>query len=106
MLKDITLGQYFPGNTPVHRLDPRTKLLLVVVYIVALFLCKWFASYGLMAAFLVAVVVLSRIRPKALLKGLKPLLIIIASSCTGKCSFFSGERRDSRPSVSAIGEVV
>ena len=77
MLKDITLGQYFPGNTPVHRLDPRTKLLLVVVYIVALFLCKWFASYGLMAAFLVTAVALSRIRPKALFKGLKPLLIII-----------------------------
>ena len=38
MLKDITLGQYFPGNSFVHRLDPRTKLLLLVVYIVALFL--------------------------------------------------------------------
>ena len=37
MLKDITLGQYFPGNTVVHRLDPRTKLILVVLYIVALF---------------------------------------------------------------------
>ena len=37
MLKDITLGQYFPGNTPIHRMDPRTKLLLTMVYIVALF---------------------------------------------------------------------
>ena len=37
MLKDITLGQFFPGNTIVHRLDPRTKLILVIVYIVALF---------------------------------------------------------------------
>lgn len=77
MLKDITLGQYFPGNTVVHRLDPRTKLLLVVVYIVALFLCKWFVSYALALAFLITAVVLSRIRPKALFKGLKPLLIII-----------------------------
>ena len=41
MLKDITLGQYFPGDTVVHRLDPRTKLLMVIVYIVALFLAKW-----------------------------------------------------------------
>ena len=40
MLKDITLGQYFPGDTVVHRLDPRTKLILVIVYIVALFLAK------------------------------------------------------------------
>ena len=77
MLKDITLGQYFPGSTVVHRLDPRTKLLMVVLYIVALFLAKWCVSYGLMLAFLVTAVVLSRIRPKALFRGLKPLLIII-----------------------------
>ena len=77
MLKDITLGQYFPGSTVVHRLDPRTKLLMVVLYIVALFLAKWWVSYGLMRAFLVTAVVLSRIRPKALFRGLKPLLIII-----------------------------
>ena len=43
-LKDITLGQYFPGNSPVHRLDPRTKILAVVLYITALFLAK---SFGL-----------------------------------------------------------
>ncbi len=77
MLKDITLGQYFPGSTVVHRLDPRTKLLMVVLYIVTLFLAKWWVSYGLMLAFLVTAVVLSRIRPKALFRGLKPLLIII-----------------------------
>ena len=40
MLKDVTLGQYFPGETSVHKLDPRTKLVLVIVYIVALFLAK------------------------------------------------------------------
>ena len=77
MLKDITLGQYFPGSTVVHRLDPRTKLLMGGLYIVALFLAKWWVSYGLMLAFLVTAVVLSRIRPKALFRGLKPLLIII-----------------------------
>lgn len=77
MLKDITLGQYFPGNTVVHRLDPRTKLLLVIVYIVALFLCKWFFSYAVVLIFLITAIALSRIRLKALFKGLKPLLIII-----------------------------
>lgn len=77
MLKDITLGQYFPGDTIVHRLDPRAKLLMVLVYIIALFLCKGPVSYGLALAFLITAVALSRIRPKALLKGLKPLLIII-----------------------------
>ena len=77
MLKDITLGQYFPGDTVIHQLDPRTKLLMVIVYIVALFLCKWFVSYGVALAFLVMVIILSKIRLKALFKGLKPLLIII-----------------------------
>ena len=77
MLKDITLGQYFPGDTVVHRLDPRTKLLMVILYIVALFLCKGFVSYGVALAFLITAVVLSKIHPKALFKGLKPLLIII-----------------------------
>ena len=77
MLKDITLGQYFPGDTLAHRLDPRTKLLMVIVYIVALFLAKWVISYAVMLAFLVTAVALSRIRPRALFKGLKPLLFII-----------------------------
>ena len=77
MLKDITLGQYFPENTIIHRLDPRAKLLIVFVYIVALFLCKWLISYAIALIFLTAAIILSRIRLKALFKGLKPLLIII-----------------------------
>ena len=47
-LKDITLGQYFPGNSLLHRLDPRTKILAVVLYIVALFLAKHFFTYAIM----------------------------------------------------------
>ena len=48
MLKDITLGQFFPADTPVHRLDPRTKLLCVILYIVALFSAKSVLTYGIM----------------------------------------------------------
>lgn len=40
MLKDITIGQYFPGTTPIHKMDPRTKILSVILYIIALFSCK------------------------------------------------------------------
>ena len=68
MLKDVTLGQYFPGQTPIHKLDPRTKLVLVIVYIVALFLAKWFVSYVVVAAFLAMVIAMSRIRLKVVLK--------------------------------------
>ena len=77
MLKDITLGQYFPGKTVVHRLDPRTKLLLLIVYIVALFLAKSYVSYGLVLVFLVTVTLLGRISWKAMTRGLKPMLFFI-----------------------------
>ena len=77
MLKDITLGQYFPGTTVAHRLDPRTKLILVVLYIIALFAAESFLSYGLMALTLCLCVAVSRVPPKSLIKGLKPVLFIL-----------------------------
>ena len=77
MLKDITLGQFFPGNTVVHRLDPRAKLVITLVYIVALFLCKWIVSYAAALLFLATSIILSKIKLKTLFRGLKPLLIII-----------------------------
>lgn len=88
MLKDITLGQYFPGSTIVHRLDPRAKILWLVGYIVALFLAKGWLSYGLMLLTLVCVTALGRIKPRALLKGLKPLLFIVIF--TGVINLFYG----------------
>ena len=77
MLKDITLGQYFPGNSAIHRLDPRTKLIMLVVYIVALFLAKGWVGYALMFVFLVWVVKKSTIPPKSIVKGMKPLVMIL-----------------------------
>ena len=76
-LKDITLGQYFPGNSILHRLDPRTKILLTVIYIVALFLAKQLAGYGILLLVLAAAIAVSRIKLKVILKGLKPILFII-----------------------------
>ena len=80
MLKDITLGQYFPGNTLIHRLDPRTKLLCVVLYIVALFCAKWFVSYGLVAAVLITCIRISRVKLKTMTKGLKTVYIIVGQN--------------------------
>ena len=77
MLKDITLGQYFPGNSVIHRLDPRAKLIVLVVYIVALFLAVNWASYALMVAFLVAAIRLSTIPAKSFIRGMKPLMMIL-----------------------------
>ena len=65
MLKDITLGQYFPGDTLAHKLDPRTKLLVTVLYIVALFTAKSYLAYGLLVLTLVVAVRISRVSVKA-----------------------------------------
>ncbi len=77
MLKDITLGQYYPGDTLVHRLDPRTKLILTLVYIVALFTAAVYAGYVLVFLFLAVSILVSRIRLRSILSGLKPLIIIV-----------------------------
>ncbi len=77
MLKDITLGQYFPGDSFIHRLDPRTKLLMVVAYIVALFNAQGWAGYVVVAGFLALCIKISSIPLKAITRGLKPVLMIV-----------------------------
>ena len=77
MLKDITLGQYFPGNSLVHKLDPRTKLILVVVYIIALFQANSWAGYAAVLLMCAGSIKISKVRAKNIFKGLKPMLFII-----------------------------
>ena len=77
MLKDITLGQYFPGNSMIHRLDPRTKLIMLVVYIVALFMASGWVAYAALFACLVWVIKISTIPVKSIVKGMKPLVMIL-----------------------------
>ena len=77
MLKDITLGQYFPGTSFIHRLDPRTKLLGVILYIVALFVAKSWISYAVVLLFLIFAISVSKIPPKSIVSGMKPLVVIL-----------------------------
>ena len=91
MLKDITLGQYFPGTSKIHRLDPRTKLIMLVVYIVALFMAKSWVSYALMLVFLVTVIRISTIPTKSIVKGMKPLLLILVFTGILNLFFTTGE---------------
>ena len=88
MLKDVTLGQYFPGNSIIHRLDPRAKIIWLVGYIVALFLVKGWAGYLLMMATLISFTAIAHIGAKAMLKGLKPLVFIVVF--TGIINLFYG----------------
>ncbi len=91
MLKDVTLGQFFPGDTVVHRLDPRTKLILVIVYIVALFAAKTYAAYALVMIVLIVCVSLSQIRFTTIMKGVKPILIVILITGILNLFFTQGE---------------
>ena len=77
MMKDITLGQYFPGDSVIHKMDPRTKILLVLVYIVLTFMINNFAGYVVLVLFLAAAVLISRIPPMFVIKGLKPIMVFI-----------------------------
>lgn len=76
MLKDITIGQYFPIESPVHHLDARTKMIITVAYVVFLFVTGGVASYLLCAAGIIAITLLSKIKFKMLLKSLKPILFL------------------------------
>lgn len=77
MLKDITLGQYFPGSSVIHKLDPRIKLLLMILYIVCVFMAKSAQAYIVNACVLIFVIYLSKIKVKTVLKSLKPLIFIM-----------------------------
>ena len=92
MLKDITLGQYFPGTTLAHKLDPRTKILLVVLYIIALFCAKGVVTYAIMALCLAVCVRISKVGVKQLVRGLKPVLFIIIFTGILNLFFTPGDR--------------
>ena len=90
MMKNITMGQYYPVDSWVHRLDPRTKILLTVAMIVAVFLVKTMVGYGLILGFMYLVSKLSNIPFKMLLKGVKPLKFILILTFLLNLFFNSG----------------
>lgn len=77
MIRDITLGQYYPGNSWIHRLDPRVKILATILYIVALFVVKDFIGFATAFVGLVAVTAISKVPVSFILRGLKPVFLII-----------------------------
>ncbi|MDO4833608.1 MAG: energy-coupling factor transporter transmembrane component T [Bacillota bacterium] len=78
MIRDITLGQYYPGNSRIHRLDPRVKILATLLYIVALFVVKDFAGFIIAFAALEGVIIVSKVPRSFIWRGLKPVILIIA----------------------------
>lgn len=83
MLKDITLGQYYPADSVIHRLDPRVKLFATILYIVALFLVNSVWGWILVMAFLISMTCISRVPFKMMLKGIRAIwmLVVITAVC-------------------------
>ena len=77
MLKDITIGQYLPGESFVHKLDPRTKILISLIFIICLFIVNKFIGYTVVIGFLLAVILVAKIPFRFIVKGLKPIFLLV-----------------------------
>ena len=77
MIRDITIGQYYPAKSVLHRLDPRVKLVSTLLYLISLFLFKSIPGYIVATVFLVAVIRLSKVPFSYIVKGLKPIVMLL-----------------------------
>lgn len=91
MISDITIGQYYKGNSFIHRLDARAKIILTVLFIAMIFMCKNFLSLGLTLIFVIASVLLSSVPVKMYLKSLKPIIPIVIFTAILNMLYTGGE---------------
>ncbi|MCY6483465.1 energy-coupling factor transporter transmembrane component T [Clostridium aestuarii] len=77
MIKDITIGQYIPGDSFIHKLDPRVKILMSIIYIINLFLVNNFKGYVFVTIFTIVAIIISKVPFKYIYKGLKPIFILL-----------------------------
>lgn len=92
MLSDITLGQFFPGNSLLHRMDPRFKIISVILYIAAIFTASSYVSFAFIGVSTVLIVLLSRLDIGIILKGLKPVIFIVAFTVVANILWTTGEK--------------
>jgi energy-coupling factor transport system permease protein len=91
MIRDITIGQYYPANSILHRLDPRVKLASTIMYIISLFLFKSFYGYIVAAIFLFTVIKISKVPFGYIIKGLKAIIVILVFTSFFNLFFTPGE---------------
>lgn len=91
MLRDITIGQYYPADSGVHKLDPRVKIVAVFIYLVSLFCIHGFAGYVVVGVSLIAVVVMSKIPLSYIVRGLKPVVFLICFTAFFSLFFVEGD---------------
>ncbi|HHT07107.1 MAG: energy-coupling factor transporter transmembrane component T family protein [Christensenellales bacterium] len=93
MMRDITLGQYYPVDSPIHRLDPRTKIILIFLYIIAVFLVPNLLMYIPVAAYLMLAAWLAKLPFSMLLRSLKPMRILLIITFVLNLFFASGTQK-------------
>lgn len=91
MIRDITIGQYYPAKSSLHRLDARTKLIVTFIYIVSLFLVNRYVGFLIAALFFTTVLVISKVPVSYVFRGLKPILFIIMLTVAINFLFGTGE---------------
>lgn len=90
-MTDITIGQYFPGNSLLHKIDARMKIILMIILMVSVFICKTYWALGLALVLTLLVVSISKIKLKVVFKGLKPILVIILFTTLLNLFYGSGD---------------
>ena len=91
MIKDITIGQYVPGDSFIHKLDPRTKILISILFIVDIFLIKSFWGYLFVVLFIGAILYVSKLSPNYLFKGLKAIFVLVLITAILNVFMIKGE---------------
>lgn len=87
----ISIGQYIPGNSVIHRADPRVKLALTIVYMILVLLTRSFIGFALVFVYLAAILAAARLRPKYIWRSMKPILLIILFTLVLNLFFYQGE---------------
>ncbi len=92
MLSEMTLGQYFPGDSVIHKLDPRFKIICIILYICALFTADSYAAYIVITATTIAIVLLSRLNVRTIMKSVRPVMFILAFTICANILWTTGEK--------------
>ncbi len=93
-MREITLGQYYPVSSPMHRLDPRVKLLMMITYIVMIFFINTFVGYGIVLLLLALTIAVSKIPPIKVLKSLKMIMFLVIFTVVMSLLFYKGKADD------------
>ena len=93
-MREIALGQYYPVDSVLHRLDPRTKIILMIAYITMIFFVKTFIGFGIVFVFLAIAILLSRVPVSKVLKSLKTIMFLVLFTVIMSLLFYAGKEED------------